>query len=138
MPTLVRRPVMAPLRDWLRAHPSISADVWVGSLPKEGASLPAVVLTRVGDGPPAEWLQSPLVQADCISEDGPTAEALAAAVETALHVAAPETVLGTAPDAIRLMGAETLSTVALPDPDDTRRQRYVVTFSLTAKAVEAP
>lgn len=137
MATLVRRPVMAPLRDYLRAHSGVSADVWVGSLP-HGAALPAVVLTRVGDGPAAEWLQSPLVQADCIDEDGPTAEALAAAVETALHTAKPETVLGTAPDAIRLMGAETLSTVALPDPDDTRRQRYVVTFSLTAKAVEAP
>lgn len=127
------RPVVGPLRDWLRDQSEITWGVWSGSLPK--AETEGVVLTRVGDSTPNALLGTPLLSFTCISPDGATAEQMAATTEDLLTNALPGTEI--APGLV-LMGAESEGTVQAPDPDSTARQRYVLTTSLTVKAVEIP
>lgn len=133
--TLLVRPVVTALRDWLRTQDTAAeARVYSGSLP-DGAALPALMVRRVGDGTPAEWLTRPLIQLDAVAASGGAAETLAAEVEQLLATTAEHTEIT---EGLLFMGAEALSTVEVPDPDRTDRQRYVHTTALTVKAVEIP
>lgn len=137
--TLVYSPVMRPLRDFLRDHAtfaSLSDRIYVGGLAKN-ADLPAVGLSRVGNGAPAAWVDRPLIQFDCWADDGPTAEGLACDLATVLETTTEGTVLDS-DTGLRFLGASVTSVIEVPDPDDTRVHRYVVSAALTVKTVEPP
>lgn len=139
-----RAAVVGPLRDWLRTVTGVTAltgtDATIGQESIYAAGLgsghtfPAVVITKVGLTPDGTTTEQTLVQFDCWAARGnaAAAEALAAAVKTALEQVTPGTQLGSS--TVRLMGANIEAEVALPDPDDGT-PRYVVTALATTKVV---
>lgn len=138
-----RAAVTGPVRDWLRDQTSVTTlcgtdpvlnepSIYAGGL-ASGHVLPAVTITKVGLSPDGTTTERHLLQFDCWAGRGQaaTAEALAAAVKTAIEQVTPGTALGSS---VRLWGASIEAEVALPDPDDGA-PRYVVTALLTTTVV---
>lgn len=142
--TAPRAAVTGPLRDWFRDQYDVTSlcgtdpvlnepSIYAGGL-ASNAVLPAVVVSKVGLAADGTTTERHLIQFDCWADRGQAAaaEALAAAVKTALEQATPSTVLGTS--FVRLLGAQIEAEAALPDPDDGT-PRYVVTASVTTTVV---
>ena len=137
-----RAAAVGPVRDWLRATTSVASlcgtddglsqpSVYAHNL-GSGAEMPAVVVTKVGLSPDGTVTERHLLQFDCWAskaQGAGEAEALAAAVKTALETDLPAT-----SDGVRLWGASIEAEVALPDPDDGQ-PRYVVTALVTTSVV---
>lgn len=128
-----RAAVLAPLRDWLRTEDTVAgARVYAHGLP-QAATLPAVVLTKIGLTPDGTATEQTMVQADCWANKGEAgvAEHLAAEIKTLLETSPPEQL----PDStVRFLGARIESEVSLPDPDDGT-PRHVVTAIVTTLVV---
>lgn len=140
-------PVMAPLRDWLREHPTITANVGVdtnGTVQVYAGGIPdavdydsgaAIELYTAGglDGGPLHT--RPFVRFTVHARGAYDAETAAYALKAALDHAAGAA-LGTTedPSDVRLAGADTAPPIWAPDPD-SRTPRFVVTTTLTVQAV---
>lgn len=140
-------PVTQPLRDWLREQSGITAlvgtdadshkMVYAGGRPSSIADdATCIVLYTAGGLDGGTALDRPFVRFNCWASTMPAAEALAYALRNVLTRALPRTALGlaAAPSSVRLMGATADAPIWMPDPDGDR-PRYVVTATLTVKAV---
>lgn len=140
-------PVQAPLRDWLRERPALTAvlgtdangtvQVYAGGLPDAVnlADGPAVVLYTAGGLDGGTGLDRPFCRFNVWGEDAPTAEAAAYTLRSVLDHAAGAALGPVAdPSDVRLVGADTAAPLWAPDPD-TNRPRFVVTSTLTVQAV---
>lgn len=140
-------PVTAPLRDWLREHAGLAAyrgtdangteQVYAGGFP-DAVDLtdgPAFAIYTAGGLDGGTALDRPFVRANVVAATAEAAEAAAYALRSVLDHAAGAALGPTAdPSDVRLVGAETDPPIWAPDPD-TNRPRFVVTATLTVKAV---
>jgi len=131
--TVLLRPWLGGLRDWLRAAPAVVALVgtrtYLGALPL-GSPLPALVVSRVGGGMDGYTYDAAMIQVEAWAASGSQAETLITTAVTVLGSQLP-TVLS--PSA-QLMGARLNALLWYPDPD-TDIPRYIATVDVDVRAV---
>ena len=119
------------IRDWMRDDAGLTAVVaqrtYAGGLP-DSATLPAVVIHRVGGGPDEHGIDFGLYQLDCFGATAPAAATVANAVITFL--------LSTTDDAMSSTlrhGGSTVNTVLTsPTLDDPDVHRTIITAQIVS------
>lgn len=134
--TLVWAEPTTALRDWLRGASAITdlvgQKVYANGLP-DGATLPALVITRIGGGPSLP-IDIGLYQFDCWASTGSGAKALVDALVVQLY----STPSGAAAGAVTYGGAADDPEI-LWQPDDLgNTPRYVVTVQIVTKTPNSP
>lgn len=142
------RPVITPLRDWMRAHGGFAVlvgvesavgvpnvrRIWADALPAKvwvNNTLAAahIVIQRVGGGTDSP-LDRPLVQLEVWGRTGTEAETVMAGALTIMESTISGTVLASG---LRFRGWTTVSIVPFPDPP-TDQPRYIATGEIAVAA----